>query len=72
MSTQQQMHKHSLADPQSYWAEIANQLHWDKRWDAVLDNSNAPFYQWFPGGQLNACYNAIDIHVDQGRGNKLP
>lgn len=70
MSTQQQMHEHSLADPNSYWAEIANQLHWDKRWDAVLDKSNAPFYQWFPGGQLNTCYNAIDIHVDQGRGEQ--
>lgn len=70
MGIQQKMHEHSLTDPEGYWADIANQLHWDKDWETVLDKSNAPLYQWFPGGQLNTCYNALDAHVDQGRGEQ--
>ena len=42
-----------------------------KRWDKVLDDSNKPFYRWFTGGQINTCYNALDYHIDQGRGDQL-
>src|SRR5690606_268941 len=42
-------------------------IHWDKRWDRVLDDSNAPFYRWYPGARLNTCYNALDRHVEGGR-----
>lgn len=40
-------------------------------WDRVLDNSNPPFTKWYVGGYLNACYNAVDRHVKQGRGSKV-
>ncbi len=53
-----------------FWAEAAADIHWDKPWDKVLDESKAPFYRWFTGGQLNTCYNALDRHVENGRGNQ--
>lgn len=61
----------SLKDPQAYWAEKAKAIDWYKPWDTVLDSSNAPFYKWFAGGELNICYNALDRHVKGPRKNKL-
>ena len=58
----------ATADPESFWAAAAESLHWDRRWDRVLDDSAAPLYRWFTGGELNTCYNAIDRHVVNGRG----
>src|SRR5580698_6208099 len=46
------------------FTEYADMLHWDKRWDTVLDTSNAPFWKWFGGGKLNACYNCVDRHAE--------
>jgi propionyl-CoA synthetase len=43
-------------------------VHWTKRWDKVLDDSNKPFYRWFSGGEVNTCYNALDVHIENGRG----
>ncbi|MDX1497605.1 MAG: AMP-binding protein, partial [Salinisphaeraceae bacterium] len=57
----------SVDNPEAYWAEQAENLHWHKRWDKILDDSNAPLYRWFTGGQLNSCFNALDRHVDNGR-----
>lgn len=61
----------SLTDPTGFWGEAAHDLHWQRRWDKVLDDSQAPFYRWFVGGVLNTCYNAIDLHVEHGRGEQL-
>lgn len=58
------------ADPVAFWDEQAKAIHWDKPWDRVLDDSDAPFYRWFKGGRLNTCYNALDRHVEAGRGNQ--
>ena len=57
----------AVADPETYWAAAADALHWDKRWDRVLDKTDAPLYRWFSGGRMNTCYNAIDRHVLTGR-----
>lgn len=54
-------------DPTGFWAEAALAIDWDKKWDAVLDDSNAPLYRWFTGGETNTCYNALDRHVENGR-----
>ena len=67
MSHYKTTYDRSLAEPEAYWAEQAEQLHWDRRWDRVLDDSRPPFYRWFPGGRLNTCNNALDRHVDGGR-----
>ena len=58
------------SDPEGFWAEAAEALDWDKKWDKVLDDSKAPFYRWFTGGMLNTCHNALDRHVNQGRGDQ--
>jgi acetyl-CoA synthetase len=57
-------------DPEGFWADFARELHWFKEWDRVLDESNAPFYEWFVGGKLNVAYNCLDYQIDQGRGDK--
>jgi propionyl-CoA synthetase len=61
----------SINDPDAFWGEAAEDLHWYKKWDKVLDDSNKPFYRWFTGGECNTCYNALDYHVDNGRGDQL-
>jgi propionyl-CoA synthetase len=61
----------SINDPDGFWAEAAEDCHWYKRWDKVLDDSNKPFYRWFTGGRINTCYNALDHHIDQGRGENI-
>src|SRR5258708_35537523 len=61
------VHARSLKDPEGFWAEQAAAIDWTKRWDKVLDASLPPFYRWFRGGELNACHNALDRHVEGGR-----
>jgi acetyl-CoA synthetase len=58
-------------DRLGFWAEQAERLTWDTRWDEVLDWSNPPFAKWFVGGKLNAAYNCLDRHVEAGRGDKV-
>ena len=65
-----QIYEQSLNQPETFWAEAAEALHWDKKWDRVIDSSRAPFYSWFKGGRLNTCYNAVDRHVEAGRGSQ--
>ncbi len=60
----------SLRDPETFWGEAAEQVHWYRKWDKVLDESNKPFYRWFTGGEVNTCYNALDLHVENGRGEQ--
>ena len=50
-------------DPEGFWAEQAQALHWYKPWDKVLD-WDPPFAKWFVGGQLNASYNCVDRHCE--------
>ncbi|MDP6346349.1 MAG: propionyl-CoA synthetase, partial [Alphaproteobacteria bacterium] len=57
-------------DPQAFWAEAAEEIHWTRRWDRVLDNDRPPFYRWFAGAETNTCYNAVDRHVEAGRGEQ--
>lgn len=68
MGIYQSIYERSLKEPEAFWAEVAEALHWDKKWDKVLDAEKAPFYRWFAGGRLNTCYNAVDRHVAAGRG----
>jgi acetyl-CoA synthetase len=64
------LQKESLKDPESFWATIAGQLVWHKKWDKVLA-WDAPFAQWFVGGKLNASENAVDKHVKTWRKDKV-
>ena len=61
----------AIKDPQEYWSEKAKAIDWFKPFSKVLDNSNPPFFKWFPDGELNICYNALDRHITGNRKNKL-
>jgi propionyl-CoA synthetase len=70
-SRYEEAYRRSLADPEGFWAEAARAIDWETRWKSVLDRSRAPFYLWFKGGRLNTCWNALDRHVAQGRGEQV-
>jgi len=61
----------AAADREGFWAEQAERLSWDRKWDTVLDWTNPPFAKWFVGGRLNAAYNCVDRHVEAGNGDKV-
>ncbi|HEY7520775.1 MAG TPA: propionyl-CoA synthetase [Methylomirabilota bacterium] len=63
-------HARSLAKPVEFWAAAAEDVYWERRWDRVFDDTRPPYYRWFTGGTLNTCYNALDLHVDRGRGKQ--
>jgi propionyl-CoA synthetase len=69
MSYQTQF-KASIEQPEQFWADAASELLWTKQWDTVLDDSEPPFYQWFKGGEINTCFNALDRHCEAGRGSQ--
>ena len=64
------VYRSSLENPEAFWAEAAEAIHWEKRWDTILDDTNPPFYRWFVGAECNTCYNAVDRHVESGRGEQ--
>jgi propionyl-CoA synthetase len=64
-------YRRSLAEPEAFWAEAAEAVDWERRWERVLDDSRPPFYRWFPGARLNTCWNALDRHVAAGRGERV-
>jgi acetyl-CoA synthetase len=69
--TDQGIWERAESDPEAFWAEQAEQLHWHEKWDQVLDWSNPPFAKWFTGGKLNVAYNCLDRHVEAGRGDRV-
>jgi propionyl-CoA synthetase len=66
----QQIHAESLADPGRFWARAADEIEWVRRPRAALDDSTPGLARWFPGGTLNTCHNALDLHVLAGRGEQ--
>ncbi|WP_300345310.1 acetate--CoA ligase [Nesterenkonia sp.] len=62
------LHAASLEDPEGFWLQAARDLDWTRFPSRALDDSAAPLYRWFPDGELNICHNALDRHVDAGRG----
>ncbi|OWF53083.1 Acyl-CoA synthetase short-chain family member 3, mitochondrial [Mizuhopecten yessoensis] len=70
-STYERVFTSSIESPQDFWAEVAEDLVWHKKWDRVLDNSKEPFTKWFVGGEMNTCYNALDRHVRNGDGGHV-
>src|SRR5215217_6030954 len=65
------VHEEAARDPEGFWATQAEALHWDQKWDQVLDWSSPPFAKWFVGGELNVAYNCVDRHVEAGRGDRV-
>jgi propionyl-CoA synthetase len=70
MSEYLKAYQRSLDDPSGFWSEAAKDIDWDKPFTKVLEDENMPFYQWFPDGKLNTCFNALDRHVENGRADQ--
>ena len=70
-STYSEVYDRWRAEPEAFWAEAAEAVHWYRRWNTVLDSSRAPLYRWFPGAEVNTCYNALDRHVENGRADQV-
>jgi propionyl-CoA synthetase len=60
----------SVTDPEGFWLRAASAIDWSVTPMRALDSSNPPFYRWFPDGELNVAYNALDRHVQAGRGER--
>lgn len=58
-------------DLEGFWGRHARELEWYRKWDKVLDRTNAPFFKWFVGGKVNIVHNCIDRHIKTSRRNKL-
>jgi len=69
-STYDEVYKSWQDDPEAFWAKLAEDVKWFKPWDKVLDDSRENFSSWFVGGEMNTCYNAVDRHVEEGRGDQ--
>jgi len=65
-----QAFRESLESPETFWGRAAEEITWYRKWDQVLDVSNLPFSRWFIGGLINTCYNALDRHLEGGRGSQ--
>jgi propionyl-CoA synthetase len=66
-----EVYQRARRDPEGFWAAAAEDIHWERRWDRVLDATRPPYYRWFAGGALNTCYNTLDVHIDRGRGKQI-
>jgi len=69
-SEYERLYRQSLDDPDTFWGDVASELHWFKPWDKVVEWEE-PFVKWFVGGQTNLSYNCLDRHVEAGRGDKV-
>ncbi len=70
MGTYEDTLRASVDDPEAFWLDAAEAIDWYSAPTRALDRSNPPFYRWFPDGELNVCHNALDRHVDAGRGEQ--
>ena len=71
MDAYKELYQKSIEKPLEFWSDVANELHWFKPWDKVLDESNAPFYQWYTNAKTNISYNCLDRQVEAGKGDKI-
>ena len=70
MADYRSIYRRSLEDPEGFWGEASQALHWHKPWDRVLSDNGGPRARWFPGGEINTCFNALDRHVEAGQGTR--
>jgi propionyl-CoA synthetase len=70
MGAYDESYRRSLADPDGFWLDAASAITWTRPPARALDDSAAPLYRWFPDGELNTSYNALDRHVEAGNGDR--
>ena len=69
--THKELHQQSLENPDFFWSEQAKKISWYKEPSEVVVQDEKGFFRWFPDGELNTCYNALDIHIENGLGNQV-
>ncbi|MDP6891064.1 MAG: acetyl-coenzyme A synthetase N-terminal domain-containing protein, partial [Phycisphaerales bacterium] len=69
MEMYHELHRQSLENSEDFWAAVANELGWFKKWDTVLE-WDCPDARWFSGGKINACHNCVDRIIDLGHGDE--
>ena len=65
------IYQESIQNPEEFWKNVSDDVFWFKKPTKILNKSTPPFYKWFEDGVTNTCYNAIDTHIDQGKGDKI-
>ena len=65
-----EIYQRSIENPEEFWKKISEDIFWFKKPTKILNRSNPPFYKWFEDGKTNTCYNAIDLHIQNGLGDK--
>jgi len=70
MGAYERIRQASIDDPETFWLDAAQAVDWSDAPTRALDSSAAPIYRWFPDGELNVCGNALDRHIDAGRGEQ--
>jgi propionyl-CoA synthetase len=70
MATYEDIYRQWQADPEAFWREASTAVDWDRAPEPIIDWSQTPIPAWFPGGRMNTCYNAVDRHVRDGRGEQ--
>ena len=71
MGAYQEARMQAAHAPEQFWAEAARLIDWATPPEQIIDTSRAPIYRWYPGARLNTCVNALDRHVEAGRGDKV-
>src|SRR5579883_2082455 len=66
-----EVYARSLADPEGFWAEAAREIDWIEPAKKIFDPTQGAYGRWFAGAKVNTCYNALDRHVANGRGDQL-
>lgn len=67
----EKLYRRSIEDPEGFWAEVAEGISWERRWDKVLEyDFHRPYVRWFIGGRLNASYNCLDRFIETPLRNK--
>ena len=66
----EKIYNESIKNPEEFWKKVADDMFWFKKPTKILNSSNPPFFKWYEDGITNTCYNALDFHIDNGRGDK--
>ncbi|MEM7753762.1 MAG: AMP-binding protein, partial [Pseudomonadota bacterium] len=69
--TYRDVYQSCQADPEAFWMQAADAIDWDKKPSKALDDTNAPLFEWFTDARVNTCWNAVDRHVEAGRGDQI-
>ena len=65
-----EIYSRSISDPEGFWSDAANDVFWYKKPPRALDRTAGVYGRWFAGGQTNSCYNALDLHIENGHGDQ--